>query len=134
MRDQWILNPSGGLEVFSRSPLAAAFASVPGYGGAMERAGGAIERDCQSPPDRWNNSHCRGTLVRSSRYRTQGTQNKISFAGLAHEEKSQKTEIFRGLHLRVVDESGEDFGYSADRFFRLEVPRPLERALLRSSP
>lgn len=36
-------------------------------------------------------------------------------------------------YLRVVDESGEDYGYSADRFFRLEVPRPLERALLRTS-
>jgi hypothetical protein len=36
--------------------------------------------------------------------------------------------------LRVVDESGEDCGYSADRLFRLEVPRPLERALLRPSP
>jgi hypothetical protein len=36
-------------------------------------------------------------------------------------------------YLRVVDESGEDYGYSADRFFRLEVPRPLERALLRVS-
>ena len=36
-------------------------------------------------------------------------------------------------YLRVVDESGEDYGYSVDRFFRLEVPRPLERALLRVS-
>jgi len=36
-------------------------------------------------------------------------------------------------YLRVVDESGEDYGYSAERFFRLEVPRPLERALLRAS-
>ena len=36
-------------------------------------------------------------------------------------------------YVRVVDESGEDYGYSADRFFRLEVPRPLERALLRAS-
>lgn len=36
-------------------------------------------------------------------------------------------------YLRVVDESGEDYGYSADRFFRHEVPRPLERALLRAS-
>lgn len=37
-------------------------------------------------------------------------------------------------YLRVVDESGDDYGYAADRFFRLEVPRPLERALLRASP
>jgi len=36
-------------------------------------------------------------------------------------------------YLRVVDESGEDYGYSADRFYRLEVPLPLERALLRAS-
>ncbi len=36
-------------------------------------------------------------------------------------------------YLRIVDESGEDYGYSADRFFRLAVPRPLERALLRAS-
>ncbi len=36
-------------------------------------------------------------------------------------------------YLRVVDESGQDYGYSADRFFRREVPRPLERALLRAS-
>jgi len=36
-------------------------------------------------------------------------------------------------YLRVVDESGEDYGYSADRFYRLEVPPPLERALLTAS-
>jgi len=36
-------------------------------------------------------------------------------------------------YLRVVDYSCEDYGYSADRFYRLEVPRPLERALLRAS-
>ena len=36
-------------------------------------------------------------------------------------------------YIRVVDESGEDYAYSLKRFFRLEVPRPLERALLRAS-
>jgi len=36
-------------------------------------------------------------------------------------------------YLPVVDGSGEDYGYSADRFFRLEAPRPLERAFLRAS-
>jgi hypothetical protein len=35
-------------------------------------------------------------------------------------------------YLRVIDESGEDYGYAANRFFRLELPRPLERALLRA--
>jgi hypothetical protein len=32
-------------------------------------------------------------------------------------------------YLRVIDESGEDYGYSADRFFLIEVPSALEKAL-----
>ncbi len=33
-------------------------------------------------------------------------------------------------YIRVIDESGEDYGYSADRFFPLEVPQTLADALL----
>lgn len=33
-------------------------------------------------------------------------------------------------YLRVIDESGEDYGYSADRFFLIELPAALEEALL----
>lgn len=36
-------------------------------------------------------------------------------------------------YLRIVDESGEDYGYAADRFFEIDVPKPLERALLRAA-
>lgn len=32
-------------------------------------------------------------------------------------------------YLRVVDESGEDYGYTADRFFPLEIPQALADAL-----
>ena len=32
-------------------------------------------------------------------------------------------------YLRVVDESGEDYGYSAERFFVMKVPQPVARAL-----
>ncbi len=32
-------------------------------------------------------------------------------------------------YLRVVDESGEDYGYSAERFFVLKVPQPVAHAL-----
>ncbi len=32
-------------------------------------------------------------------------------------------------YIRVVDESGEDYGYSAGRFFVLKVPQPLAHAL-----
>lgn len=34
-------------------------------------------------------------------------------------------------YLRIVDESGEDYGYAANRFFSLEVPKPLQRVLLK---
>jgi len=36
-------------------------------------------------------------------------------------------------YLRVVDESGEDYAYSSERFFRLEIPTSLKRAL-RAAP
>jgi len=43
----------------------------------------------------------------------------------------EKTES-RG-YIRVVDESGEDYGHSTRRLLRLEIPKPLERALARAS-
>lgn len=39
----------------------------------------------------------------------------------------------RHSYLRIVDESGEDYGYAADRFFAIDVPKPLEKALLRAT-
>ena len=35
--------------------------------------------------------------------------------------------------IRVVDESGEDYLYSADRFIAIEVPKALERSILKVS-
>jgi hypothetical protein len=32
-------------------------------------------------------------------------------------------------YIRVTDESGEDYGYAAERFFLLKVPQPVARAL-----
>src|SRR5437870_6880434 len=32
-------------------------------------------------------------------------------------------------YIRVIDESGEDYGFSASRFFPIEVPQALEKAL-----
>ena len=40
-------------------------------------------------------------------------------------------EAERHGYLRIIDESGEDYGYTADRFFSMDVPRPVERALLK---
>lgn len=36
-------------------------------------------------------------------------------------------------YLRIVDESGEDYGYSADRFFAIDLPKALERVLLKAA-
>ncbi len=33
-------------------------------------------------------------------------------------------------YLRIIDESGEDYGYAADRFFPIEVSPALEKVLL----
>ncbi|MGO9262294.1 MAG: hypothetical protein ACLQU1_39245 [Bryobacteraceae bacterium] len=35
--------------------------------------------------------------------------------------------------LRIVDESGEDYLYSAGRFVRIDVPKALERAMLKEA-
>jgi hypothetical protein len=42
-------------------------------------------------------------------------------------------EATRHGYVRIIDESGEDYGYSADRFFPIAVPRPLERVLLKTA-
>ena len=36
-------------------------------------------------------------------------------------------------YLRIVDESGEDYGYAAERFFAIDLPKPLEKALLKAA-
>jgi len=36
-------------------------------------------------------------------------------------------------YLRIIDESGEDYGYSADRFLSIQVPKPVEKALLKAA-
>lgn len=33
-------------------------------------------------------------------------------------------------YIRVIDDSGEDYGYAADRFFILELPPQVEQSLL----
>ena len=36
-------------------------------------------------------------------------------------------------YLRIFDESGEDYGYAADRFFAIDLPKPLEKVLLKAA-
>jgi hypothetical protein len=37
-------------------------------------------------------------------------------------------------YVRIVDESGDDYGYSADRFVAINLPKPLEKALFKAAP
>jgi hypothetical protein len=50
-------------------------------------------------------------------------------AGRLHEVVPDRKAEAHGL-LRVVAESGKDYGYSAERFFILAVPLALERVLV----
>jgi hypothetical protein len=34
-------------------------------------------------------------------------------------------------YIRIIDESGEDYGYAKDRFFPLEIPIALQQELLK---
>ncbi len=36
-------------------------------------------------------------------------------------------------YIRVIDESGEDYGYSRDRFFPILIPAALQDALLKAA-
>ena len=36
-------------------------------------------------------------------------------------------------YVRVIDESGEDYGYSKDRFFPIQIPEELEQTLLKAA-
>ena len=49
-------------------------------------------------------------------------------AGKLYEVVPDAAAAKHGL-IRVIDESGEDYGYSAERFFILAVPHTLERVL-----
>jgi hypothetical protein len=48
-------------------------------------------------------------------------------AGLLEEDERQRGD------LRVVDESGEDYLFSADRFVAIEVPAAVKASLLKAS-
>ncbi|HET9359091.1 MAG TPA: hypothetical protein VFO58_05050 [Vicinamibacterales bacterium] len=64
--------------------------------------------------------------VRNEGYEASLERNKI-YAVLPDEDAQ------RDGDLRVIDESGEDYLFSADRFVAIEVPAPVRASLLRGS-
>ena len=61
--------------------------------------------------------------IKNSGYETSLETGKLY--RIMPDEKAEQHEC-----LRIVDESGEDYGYAATRFFAVDVPRPLERVFL----
>ena len=41
-------------------------------------------------------------------------------------------EVAKHGYVRIVDEDGGDYGYSADRFIALDLPTPVQKALFRT--
>lgn len=64
--------------------------------------------------------------VRSSGYEASLEQNKI-YVTLRDQDAE------RHGQLRVIDESGEDYLFSADRFVAIEVPAAVRASLLKAS-
>jgi hypothetical protein len=44
------------------------------------------------------------------------------------------TEAARHGYARILDESGADYGYSAERFIAIDLSKPLEKALFKAAP
>ncbi len=60
-----------------------------------------------------------------------------------HEASLERGKVYRMIpdaeaakhgYVRIVDESGADYGYSAERFIAIDLPKPLEKALLEAAP
>ena len=64
--------------------------------------------------------------VRSSGYKASLEQNKI-YVALPDEDAQRHGQV------RVIDESGEDYLFSADRFVAIEVPAAVRASLLKAS-
>jgi hypothetical protein len=64
--------------------------------------------------------------VRNAGYAASLEQNKI-YVAIPDEVAQQRGQ------LRIVDESGEDYLFSADRFVAIEVPAAVRASLLKAS-
>ena len=64
--------------------------------------------------------------MRSAGYPASLEQNKI-YVALPDEEAARHGQV------RVIDESGEDYLFSADRFVTIDVPAAVRASLLKAS-
>ena len=87
-------------------------------------------------------SSARGTSTRSRKAAASERRFAVCVRNDGYEASLERNKIYAVLRdedaardgdLRVVDESGEDYLFSADRFVAIEVPSAVEASLLKAS-
>lgn len=88
------------------------------------------------------NSNARGTSTRSRRRTVRPRQFSVCIDNKGYEVSLERNKIYVVLpdkdaeaegDLRVIDESGEDYLFSADRFVLIDVPAQVKASLLKAS-
>jgi hypothetical protein len=87
-------------------------------------------------------SSARGTSTRPRKPAAAGRQFAVCVDNSGYEASLERNKIYVVLpdktagkdgELRVVDESGEDYLFSADRFVAIDVPAAVKASLLKAS-
>ena len=88
------------------------------------------------------NSGARGTSTRARKSTPGGYQFVVCVNNGGYEASLERNKIYvvlpdkaaeKGGDLRVIDESGEDYLFSADRFVAIDVPAAVKASLLEAS-
>jgi hypothetical protein len=88
------------------------------------------------------NSSARSTSTSSRKPNATGRQFAVCVVNEGYEASLERNKIYivlpdkdaeREGDLRVVDESGEDYLFSADRFVAIDVPAAVKASLLKAS-
>lgn len=88
------------------------------------------------------NSNAKGTSTRSRKPVANGRQFAVCVQNDGYEASLERNKIYvvlpdkdaeRDGDLRIVDESGEDYLFSADRFVAIDVPAAVKASLLKAS-
>lgn len=88
-------------------------------------------------------SSARGTSTRSRKSSANGQQFAVCIDNSGYEDSLERNKIYVVLpdkdaesdgDVRVVDESGEDYVFSAARFVAIDVPSAVKASLLTTAP
>jgi len=87
-------------------------------------------------------SSANGTSTRRRKCGTSGRRLAVCVDNSGYEVSLERNKIYvvladidaeRGGDLRIIDESGEDYSFGADRFVAIDVPAAVKASLLKAS-